>query len=156
VAVSFFCLSSGYLGLTSASLGGDNKSTEVYAFGRNDAGQCGVGSDDDTPPPKAVLSPIVVDPLSVHRIIHVACGGAHTAAVTSNGALFTWGWGLYGQLGHGPDIKELTRPKDVAELHGIFVAQVSCGGFHTAAVTSSSLSHLLLLLFGSHLSFSQT
>lgn len=117
--------------------GGDNKTTEVYSFGRNDAGQCGVGADDTETPPKAVLVPTLIESLSVHRVTLVSCGGAHTAAVTAQGALFTWGWGLYGQLGHGSDMKELFHPKEVSELHGIVISQVSCGGFHTAAVTSA-------------------
>jgi alpha-tubulin suppressor-like RCC1 family protein len=34
-------------------------------------------------------------------VILVACGGVHTAAVTSSGALYTWGFGGEGRLGHG-------------------------------------------------------
>ena len=31
----------------------------------------------------------------------VACGWRHSCAVDRTGRLFTWGWGKYGQLGHG-------------------------------------------------------
>lgn len=31
----------------------------------------------------------------------IACGGAHSAAITSSGELYTWGKGRYGRLGHG-------------------------------------------------------
>ena len=35
------------------------------------------------------------------RILGVACGDAHTAAVLSSGNVFTWGWNDGGQLGDG-------------------------------------------------------
>ena len=36
------------------------------------------------------------------RIKDVACGGVHTCALTSQGALYAWGGGQVGQLGLGP------------------------------------------------------
>jgi alpha-tubulin suppressor-like RCC1 family protein len=33
-------------------------------------------------------------------IVKLACGGMHTAAITSSGAVFTWGCGDDGVLGH--------------------------------------------------------
>ena len=33
--------------------------------------------------------------------MEIACGGAHSAAITSSGELYTWGKGRYGRLGHG-------------------------------------------------------
>lgn len=35
------------------------------------------------------------------RVKTIACGWDHCMAVTDNGALFTWGSGRSGQLGHG-------------------------------------------------------
>lgn len=42
-------------------------------------------------------------------------GPYHTAAITLNGELFTWGNGLFGQLGHGESIAAYT-PRRVAAL----------------------------------------
>lgn len=40
----------------------------------------------------------------------IACGGAHSAAISSSGQLFTWGKGRYGRLGHG-DSEDQLKPK---------------------------------------------
>lgn len=37
---------------------------------------------------------------SVNKIATIACGGLHTAVVTQDGELFTWGSTEGGQLGH--------------------------------------------------------
>lgn len=41
------------------------------------------------------------DALGSTRVKTIACGWDHCMAVTDNGALFTWGLGRSGQLGHG-------------------------------------------------------
>ncbi|CAM9205997.1 unnamed protein product, partial [Choristocarpus tenellus] len=38
--------------------------------------------------------------LQGYRVVQVACGGAHSAVLTSCGDVFTWGRGMEGQLGH--------------------------------------------------------
>jgi alpha-tubulin suppressor-like RCC1 family protein len=38
--------------------------------------------------------------LAGHRIVHVAAGQQHAAAVTADGRLYTWGSGVFG-IGHG-------------------------------------------------------
>lgn len=51
-----------------------------------------------------------MDALQGYEIIDVACGGAHSAAITNTGQLFTWGKGRYGRLGHG-DSDDQLKPK---------------------------------------------
>ena len=41
------------------------------------------------------------DALESARVNTIACGWDHCMAVTDDGALFTWGSGRSGQLGHG-------------------------------------------------------
>ena len=44
--------------------------------------------------------------------VQVSCGSFHSAAVTSDGCLFTWGNGLCGKLGHG-DHRSCSQPRKV-------------------------------------------
>ena len=46
------------------------------------------------------------------RIRDIAAGSSHSAAVTSSGELYTWGFGEYGRLGHGDCATQLL-PKRV-------------------------------------------
>eukprot|EP00404_Azadinium_spinosum_P007213 CAMPEP_0180443420 /NCGR_PEP_ID=MMETSP1036_2-20121128/14663_1 /TAXON_ID=632150 /ORGANISM="Azadinium spinosum, Strain 3D9" /LENGTH=379 /DNA_ID=CAMNT_0022449727 /DNA_START=1 /DNA_END=1136 /DNA_ORIENTATION=+ len=73
----------------------------VYAWGSNDRCQLGLGASilgSATPRP--------VDALSRVKVAQVAAGFSHTACVTNDGLLYTWGFGAYGQLGYSfSDIK---------------------------------------------------
>jgi len=47
----------------------------------------------------------------------VQCSAEHSAALSAGGAVFTWGSGTLGRLGHG-DEKDVTRPTLVCGLQG--------------------------------------
>ena len=66
--------------------------------------------------------------------IQIECGDNHTATVTKKGELLTWGSNNCGQLGHGDGISR-NKPMKVTKLDGSIITQVSCGTFHTAALT---------------------
>ncbi|GKU97423.1 hypothetical protein SLEP1_g10569 [Rubroshorea leprosula] len=59
-------------------------------------GHCSVQSGDKELIPRRVVA------LDGTFIKDVACGGVHTCALTSTGALYAWGGGQSGQLGLGP------------------------------------------------------
>ena len=65
----------------------------------------------------------------------ISCGGHHTVAVTEEGRVVTWGWGREGQLGNGTTYDQ-ALPTPVKALAGYRIASVSCGYYHTAAVTA--------------------
>ena len=48
-------------------------------------------------------------------ISDVKCGNNHTAAVTDDGKVFTWGFGGYGRLGHNQPQDELA-PREVSQF----------------------------------------
>lgn len=56
----------------------------------------------------------------------VSCGPYHTAAVTGDGVLYTWGDGLFGKLGHGSH-DGAPAPRAVEGLRGCWVVGASCG-----------------------------
>lgn len=66
-------------------------------------------------------------------IVFVACGGYHSAAITSKGELFTWGWNHFGQLGIENN-QDQSVPTLVTALRGKKITWVSCGEGHTTAV----------------------
>jgi alpha-tubulin suppressor-like RCC1 family protein len=69
-------------------------------------------------------------------VTHVSCGENHTAVVTTNNDLFTFGANGYGQLGLGA-VGDQNTPQRVTFFNSN-VASVSCGDYHTAVVTTTN------------------
>ncbi|KAH7560717.1 hypothetical protein JRO89_XS10G0081100 [Xanthoceras sorbifolium] len=109
------------------------KQGEIFSWGEESGGRLGHGVDSD------VLNPKLIDALSNTNIELVACGEYHTCAVTLSGDLYTWGDGTYnfGLLGHGNEVSHWIPKKVNGPLEGIHVSYISCGPWHTAAVTSA-------------------
>ena len=63
----------------------------------------------------------------------VAGGQWHTSAIKTDGTLWSWGNGGYGQLGDSNLLTIRSSPVQTIAL-GNNWKQVSCGGFHTAAI----------------------
>ncbi|XP_031421009.1 RCC1 domain-containing protein 1 [Clupea harengus] len=76
--------------------------------------------------------PALVDIPHVPEVDRVSCGSRHTAAVSSEGDLYTWGWGDYGQLGHGTLVSS-DQPSlvDFFPRRGLCVEDVRCGPWNT-------------------------
>ena len=51
-------------------------------------------------------------PAGLPKISDIKCGNHHTAAMTTTGAVYTWGFGGYGRLGHN-DPADCLTPKEV-------------------------------------------
>ena len=62
----------------------------------------------------------------------VACGGFHTAAIKTDGSLWTWGFNSYGQLGNFSNTNRSTPVTTFAG--GTDWKQVAVGGARTAAI----------------------
>jgi len=73
--------------------------------------------------------------MAKRKSVFISAGESHSAAISEKLKLFTWGNGAYGRLGHGIDTNE-RRPKLVDTLEQFEVTSVSCGAFHTLAITS--------------------
>ncbi|TFK11755.1 chromodomain-helicase-DNA-binding protein 7 [Platysternon megacephalum] len=103
----------------------------VFGWGRNKFGQLGLNDENDRYVPNLLKS------LRSQKIIHICCGEDHTAALTKEGGVFTFGAGGYGQLGHNSTSHEI-NPRKVFELMGSIVTQIACGRQHTSAFVPSS------------------
>ncbi|XP_049844846.1 E3 ubiquitin-protein ligase HERC2 [Schistocerca gregaria] len=93
---------------------------EVYSWGEGDDGKLGHGNRSSCDRPR------VVEALRGKEIVDIACGGAHSAAITSRREVYTWGKGRYGRLGHG-DSEDQLKPKLVESLVGYNVTDIACG-----------------------------
>ncbi|XP_028264396.1 RCC1 domain-containing protein 1 isoform X2 [Parambassis ranga] len=78
--------------------------------------------------------PALLDVAPSCEIQTVSCGSRHTAAVTTVGDLYTWGWGDYGQLGH-QTLASLDEPQRVEffKTEQMRVVDVVCGTWNTFA-----------------------
>ncbi|XP_077102297.1 putative E3 ubiquitin-protein ligase HERC4 isoform X2 [Siphateles boraxobius] len=122
--------------LAQISAGGDHSfvlslSGVVFGWGKNSAGQLGLGDTTDR------RVPTVVNSLNRKKIVSISCGGEHTATLSKGGTVFTFGSGGFGQLGHN-SFKDEHHPRVVAELWGSKVSQVTCGRRHTLVSVESS------------------
>ena len=70
------------------------------------------------------------------RITAVAGGLYHSLALSSNGAVFAWGWNVTGQLCNG-NTKGSDVPLRVGLLGGKKVTGIAAGFAHSLAVTST-------------------
>uniref|UniRef100_A0A673FN81 Probable E3 ubiquitin-protein ligase HERC4 n=1 Tax=Sinocyclocheilus rhinocerous TaxID=307959 RepID=A0A673FN81_9TELE len=103
----------------------------VFGWGSNRFGQLGLSDNDDR------HFPALLKTLRSQRVVYICCGEDHTAALTKEGGVFTFGAGGYGQLGHNTTNHEV-NPRKVFELMGNVVAQIACGRQHTLAFIPSS------------------
>ncbi|XP_055488491.1 probable E3 ubiquitin-protein ligase HERC3 [Leucoraja erinacea] len=103
----------------------------VFAWGRNNHGQLGLDDTEDT------LTPKHVQILSCKSTIFISCGEEHTAVLTKDGFVLTFGAGAHGQLGHNSTRDEI-KPRLVGGLFGRKVSQIACGSYHTLALVSST------------------
>jgi alpha-tubulin suppressor-like RCC1 family protein len=65
----------------------------------------------------------------------ISCGFYHTAAIKTDGTLWTWGDNLHGQLGDNTTINRSSPIQTVAG--GTTWSQVACGWKHTAAIKTN-------------------
>ena len=105
----------------------------VLSFGTGQYGALGHGYSAAKQLPD-IIKPKYIE--SLHSIVGIAAGELHSAAVNSDGDLFTWGDGFCGQLGHG-DKRPQVSPKQVVsgDLADECIAGISCGSRHTIAIT---------------------
>ncbi|XP_011864617.1 PREDICTED: uncharacterized protein LOC105560272 isoform X2 [Vollenhovia emeryi] len=104
----------------------------IYAWGASQFGQLGLGKVLQCSSPELVTS------LAQEIIVDAVAGQYHSVALTADGRIFTWGWGVHGQLGHG-NTDEKGIPSLVKALLGVVVCCVSAGYAHTLALSADGV-----------------
>ncbi|GAB0090587.1 uncharacterized protein DMENIID0001_053250 [Sergentomyia squamirostris] len=116
----------------------------LYAMGANQLGQLGIGSHMSQS-----LHPMLVREFEGRAITKLVAGQYHNAAV-ADGLLYTWGWGVYGQLGHGTIADEPT-PRVVEFFRGKKIEQICLGHAHSLVLCrKDNKSGSVLYVFGSN------
>jgi alpha-tubulin suppressor-like RCC1 family protein len=109
---------------------------KVYAWGLNTSGQLGNGTTTNS------YLPVAVDTSGLlfgKRVIAVAAGASHSAALTDDGLVFCWGLGTSGQLGNSYNLSS-NIPVAVTTtgvLAGKTITAIACELNSAIALTSS-------------------
>ncbi|GLV44383.1 claret [Carabus blaptoides fortunei] len=105
----------------------------VYSWGSNCYGQLGLG-----PVVYQASYPSLVPSLSSEIIIDVSAGQYHSLALTNDGRVYSWGWGVYGQLGHG-NVQDVHEPRVIKHLSDKIITQISAGHAHSIVLSSEGV-----------------
>ncbi|GMF47399.1 unnamed protein product [Phytophthora fragariaefolia] len=130
-------------GRTNGHIAITNDKGECFTWGRGEYGELGTSEHGCK---SITVEPVLVGTMHKLRVVTVSVGNTHTAAITDQGRLYTWGSCWSGQLGLGEakraGIKDkrlqlcFPIPTIVEALQQKRITRVSCGAVHTAVVTA--------------------
>lgn len=116
---------------------------DLYMWGWNESGQLGLAVNHDSGDDghstcgqvQCQTVPVPVDIPGDLDVLTVSCGTRHTAALAGDGSVWTWGWGYYGQLGHG-DSEDKYTPSQVAAFSSVNhkAKTLCCGDWSTFVI----------------------
>ncbi|RGB37324.1 regulator of chromosome condensation 1/beta-lactamase-inhibitor protein II [Rhizophagus diaphanus] len=111
---------------------------QVYAIGSNDMSQCGGIKESE-------IKKLSIIPLEKFKIVDISAGALHSAALTSDGKVVTWGCNDHGTLGRftkfpnstaaNKNIYEENEPEYAEGLDNINIVKVVCGDNITFAIS---------------------
>mmetsp|Transcript_35801 Transcript_35801/g.55083 ORF Transcript_35801/g.55083 Transcript_35801/m.55083 type:complete len:595 (+) Transcript_35801:211-1995(+) len=104
---------------------------DLYTWGGGMYGKLGHGGENGQTTPKRV------EGLNGIPVSQIACGSRHTAVITANGKLYTWGDKENGVAGHGETEGHQYTPRLLEKLSSKNIVQLSACGFHTGCLTDS-------------------
>ena len=104
---------------------------QVFMWGLNRNGQCGIAAKADS-----ILEPRPVDMsgLDGQQATSIVCGRNHSAMVTAEGRVYSWGAASFGRLGHVDAKKKQPVPLEISHFRTIPVHSLTAGDFHMMAL----------------------
>eukprot|EP01138_Halocafeteria_seosinensis_P016429 gb/GECG01016760.1/.p1 GENE.gb/GECG01016760.1/~~gb/GECG01016760.1/.p1 ORF type:complete len:1660 (+),score=233.46 gb/GECG01016760.1/:1-4980(+) len=105
---------------------------ELYAAGDNQEGEISPESENT-----CMVVPRLIEALSLYKIVQVSSGASHTAALTADQQVISWGNNEMNQLGHSDDKVFRVQPRIMRGIEGKYAVQVVCGDSHTVVLTAS-------------------
>lgn len=119
---------------------------QLYAMGSNLYQQLGIGKRY-----VQALQPMLVQAFDGKNISLIEVGQYHNAVYADN-QLYTFGWNIYGQLGHG-HIQSIEKPTIVEFFNDKRVKQIALGHAHTLVLCANNMSSYgtTLYVFGCNL-----
>mmetsp|Transcript_34851 Transcript_34851/g.39501 ORF Transcript_34851/g.39501 Transcript_34851/m.39501 type:complete len:534 (+) Transcript_34851:58-1659(+) len=105
------------------------KEDKVFAWGRNNYGQLGLGYRDE-----AVYLPTEIEVLRDVGVIDIAGGESHSLAVTKDFKVYSWGKNDEGQLGTNEEELEASEePKEIPFFENLNITRIQSGGDYNYA-----------------------
>jgi alpha-tubulin suppressor-like RCC1 family protein len=102
----------------------------LFTFGRGAGGKLGHGTEADELLPRRVTGAF-----ANRRVLQVSTGEQHSAVLTTDGHVFTFGTSVLGALGHGKNRPEVFAPQQVQGV--LDIVSVAAGLEHTVLLTAS-------------------
>ncbi|XP_074645668.1 uncharacterized protein LOC141901958 isoform X2 [Tubulanus polymorphus] len=99
----------------------------LYGWGDSTYGQVGVGNY------KTYTRPMLLETVSNQPITRIQCGQYHNIILTSKHRVYTWGWNVHGQLGHGTVIN-CNKPTAIV-TKDLPIISVAAGYAHSVILT---------------------
>ncbi|XP_017889843.1 RCC1 domain-containing protein 1-like [Ceratina calcarata] len=108
---------------------------DVYSMGTGTRGQLGHDDLEDSDDPR------LIEALAGIKVVQISAAGWHSAVITDQGDLYTWGWNTQGELGLPnrdskviavPSLVDLMNEQD--ESIEVFVKKVQCGNTFTVCM----------------------
>ena len=113
-----------------------NKEGKLFVFGSNSYGQLGIQdrSNKINAPKQVTIAK------QTGKVVDFTCGEEHSAFVDEHGHVYTWGFGVDGQLGHG-NKNSINQPTKLQ--FEPLAKSVKCGAGHTGILTTTGDLYLM-------------
>lgn len=104
---------------------------KIYSFGAGEMGQLG---NENL---KSALKPTPIPDLNEIAFKQIEAAEYHSAALTVDGDVYTWGNGIYGELAQGEQVTNCRKPKktQVNDNEIVKFVNVGVGAYHTVAIS---------------------